>query len=105
MRVCSQPGCPTLTDQRRCPQHTRATDRARGSRAARGYGREHDQLRKQWAPLVASGLVQCTRCRLLITAGQAWHLDHNDDRTGYLGPSHARCNTAAGGRASHRRRT
>jgi hypothetical protein len=29
MKVCSEPGCPTLTDQRRCPQHTRTTDRAR----------------------------------------------------------------------------
>jgi hypothetical protein len=38
----------------------------------------------------------------LILAGQEWHLDHNDDRTGYRGPAHALCNTSAGGRASHR---
>jgi hypothetical protein len=37
----------------------------------------------------------------LILLGQQWHLDHNDDRTGYRGPAHARCNTSAGGKAAH----
>lgn len=102
MKVCIEPGCPTLTTGRRCPTHTATTDHARGSRQARGYGREHTELRAKWAPLVATGMVQCTRCNLLIKAEDQWHLDHTDDRTGYRGPSHAHCNTSAGGRNSRR---
>lgn len=104
MRVCSQPGCPNLIPKAgRCTDHERAHDKARGRRQARGYNSKHDALRKEWEPYVATGTVECTRCHLPIAKGAPWHLDHDDeDRTQYRGPSHAHCNTAAGGRAAHR---
>lgn len=67
-------------------------------RTNRGYGHRHQQERKRWAPRVERGEVHCARCHRLINPGSEWHLDHNADRTGYLGPSHARCNTRAAGR-------
>jgi hypothetical protein len=36
--------------------------------------------------------------------GQPWDLDHSDDRAGYLGVAHARCNRAAGARKGSERR-
>src|SRR5438045_6044418 len=66
------------------------------STTARGYGHQHQQRRKVWARKVAKGDVACARCGGLIVPGSKWHLDHTDDRSGYLGPSHAGCNMAAG---------
>lgn len=93
LKVCAEPGCPTLTDRTRCAEHTKARDRARGTRQARGYGAAHDRLRAAWARKVATGRVDCARCHKRISPLEEWHLDHTDDRTGYLGPSHAACNT------------
>jgi hypothetical protein len=67
-----------------------------GSTTSRGYGDSHQQRRKRLAPLVAAGLAICVRCRQAIEPGIAWALDHRDDRRGYLGPAHARCNAQAG---------
>lgn len=100
-RACSQPGCPTLTTTRHCPDHTRSAEQARGSRQARGYDAAHLQERARWKRPVELGEVDCARCGRRILLGQAWHLDHTDDRHGYLGPSHAACNTSAGGKAAH----
>jgi len=55
----------------------------------------HVARRRQLESLVATGQVACCRCSQLIEAGQPWHLDHRDDRSGYLGPSHATCNLRA----------
>jgi hypothetical protein len=66
--------------------------------ADRGYGGEHQRLRKEWRDRVDASAVLCARCKRLILPGQPWDLDHTDDRAGYLGPSHARCNRAAAGR-------
>jgi len=41
LTVCTQPGCPTLTDRGRCDQHRREADAARGTAAQRGYGKAH----------------------------------------------------------------
>ena len=68
---------------------------ARRRNKDRGYGAEHQALRKQWVAKVANGGVLCARCGHTIWPGQPWDLDHTDDRTGYLGASHARCNRAA----------
>ena len=40
----------------------------------------------------------CPRCGLPLLPGQDLDLDHTDDRAGYLGFSHAKCNRAAGAR-------
>lgn len=104
MRVCSTPGCPTIYDQAdgpKCPAHRATAEKARGTRKQRGYDKHHDRLRKQWAPQVATGTIRCARCHQPIGAGETWALDHTDDRTAYLGPSHTRCNNSAGGKASH----
>jgi hypothetical protein len=65
------------------------------SRHARGYTNAHVARRRQLEPLVATGQVACSRRGQLIEPGQLWHLDHRDDRRGYLGPSHATCNLRA----------
>ena len=101
LKVCTVPGCPTLTRSSRCPEHAREQDRARGTKAERGYTTEHVRLRAELAPIVAAGRAVCHRCREPIAPDADWHLDHTDDRTSWLGPSHAFCNLSAAGRAAH----
>ena len=99
MKVCLEPGCPTLTRATRCTQHERAKDRARGSAAARGYGRAHKAKRASWAEVVAQGGVSCWRCGELIAPGDPFDLGHDDiDRTKYRGPEHVQCNRATASR-------
>jgi hypothetical protein len=57
-------------------------------------------VRRQLEPFVASGAAVCARCGEAISPWEEWHLDHNDDRTGYIGPSHAKCNLSAAGKRS-----
>jgi hypothetical protein len=101
-RPCPRPGCPELIGkgERACAEHRAEYEKARGSREARGYDGAHRALRQRWARIIARQPVSCSRCGGPIGPGMAWHLDHTDDRTGYLGPSHASCNAAAGGRAN-----
>lgn len=76
--------------------------RARGTRTTTeaGYGYQHQQARKAWAPLVAEGTVTCWRCGQPIHPLAEWHLGHDDwDRTIIRGPEHAReCNLSAAAR-------
>jgi hypothetical protein len=73
------------------------------STTARGYGTQHQTLRKEWAPLVEQGGVTCWRCGNLIAPGQAWDLGHDDhDRATYRGPEHRGPNRAAGARKGNR---
>ena len=102
MRVCAEPGCPELSLTPRCTAHTREVDRARGTRQQRGYDAAHMKLRASWKRKVDRCEVNCARCGQLILPGEKFHLDHTDDRTGYLGPSHERCNLSAAGKAAHR---
>lgn len=108
MRVCScttclaHPGsCPELVAKGRCPACAQQAEVRRGSRQQRGYGAQHERIRRQWAPKVATGTVTCARGDHLIDPAKPWALDHTDDRTGYLGPSCATCNNRAGGKAAH----
>jgi hypothetical protein len=65
---------------------------AKRTQRERGYGYHHKQLRKRWAKIVNAGGVDCARCLQPILPSQRWDLDHEDDRNGYLGPSHVSCN-------------
>ena len=67
------------------------------SRHLRGYGSTHDARRRQVKPLVDSGNAVCSRCGNPISPREQWHLDHTDDRQGYLGVAHAYCNLRAAG--------
>ena len=78
-------------------------NRQRVTNLARGYGGDHQRLRKQWAPKVARGEVRCWRCGLPILPGGEWDLGHNDfDRRLYNRPEHARCNRGAWARKGSR---
>lgn len=79
----------------------RQQDQARDTKAERGYGRDFQQERRRWRRILAVRSWPCARCRQPIHPGQPRHLDHTDDRTDLLGPSHAACNTSAGGKAAH----
>jgi hypothetical protein len=94
LKVCAETGCPELVDGTRCLVHTRTQDKRRGTRQQRGYDAAHDKLRAKWARKVATGQVMCARCLKRISPLEDWHLDHTDDRTSYLGPSHALCNVS-----------
>lgn len=92
---------------------------SRGTTAQRGYGYAHRRERARWAPIVAGGHASCQqglsgssgRCHYptrTIHPGQRWALGHNDARTAWIGPVHARCNqldgASRGGKAIAARR-
>jgi len=72
------------------------TARYRGSTAERGYGKQHQALRARFEPIVLAGGARCWRCGQPIRPTDKWHLGHADgDRSAYMGPEHAACNTGA----------
>jgi hypothetical protein len=91
---------------------------SRGSTNDRGYGAPHMRTRQQAFALLEDG-APCVTCGRPMAkyatetydhgrrTRSAIHWDHNKQRTGYLGFSHAHCNkqkgAAEGGRRSHRR--
>ena len=97
---CGRPKLPGSRYCARCRElarlrRGRRDTRERPDATARGYGTEHRRLRKAWAARVDAGEVTCARCGRWIAPGSAWDLDHDDqDRSVYLGPSHAKCNRA-----------
>ncbi len=62
----------------------------------RGYGQTHKRRVKAERPLQVG--KPCARCGWPMERGQRLFLDHTDDRTGYLGWSHAKCDIAASNR-------
>jgi len=77
-RVCSQPGCPALTDGGRCDAHNRAADKARGSSTKRGYDAKWRRTRRRY--LKAHPICCEPDCMRLAT-----DVDHIDG-LGPLGP-------------------
>jgi hypothetical protein len=69
----------------------------KASRHARGYGTAHEYRRKAIEPAVITGKTVCCRCGEPIKPSDEWHLDHSDDRRGYLGVAHKLCNLRAAG--------
>jgi 5-methylcytosine-specific restriction enzyme A len=98
-RPCAQPGCPHLTRRgRRCPEHARAYERARGSAAARGYD-------ARWQASSAAYLAEhpwcvcgpdCCPAGCKLPATDVHHLDG-------LGPTGPRGYDPANWAALHRR--
>ncbi|KMY23306.1 hypothetical protein ACU19_04865 [Actinobaculum suis] len=98
LSACRVPGCPTPARGGLCKAHKAEYERSRPSSTARGYDATHKRLRAQWARQVEAGGVCCARCGGPITPGTPWDLGHTDDRRGYRGPEHSRCNRATMGR-------
>jgi hypothetical protein len=96
------------TRTRRTTPEDEAMNRPRpASSAARGYGYHHRKTRAALAPTVEAGNAHCAQglngssgtCHYptrRILPGQKWALGHNDTRTAYIGPVHARCNQLDG---------
>jgi hypothetical protein len=99
-KPCAEQGCGTTTTSTRCGPHTRQRDRQRGTRQQRGYDGAHNRLR---AALVATyhPADPCARCRRPLGPDPTvLDLGHTDDRTGYRGLEHRRCNRGAARRGS-----
>jgi hypothetical protein len=84
-------------------------DAARGRRQARGYGPEHEALRRTWKRRLDRGepvdchAVRCLEQMRRLLPGQPFDLGHTPDRAAWTGPEHPRCNRSAGGKAAHGR--
>lgn len=79
---------------------------APGNTTARGYGADHQRRRRAALAALVPG-TPCGRCGQPMHPGQHLDLDHTDDRDGYRGLAHSRCNRSAGGKkgSAGRRRT
>ena len=84
--------CSTLTTSTRCPACTRAKDRKRGTTSARGYGYQHQQ-RKAQDEAVTLETDPCPKCGQPL-GPPPWDQGHTQDRAGWQGPTHIRCNRA-----------
>jgi hypothetical protein len=101
-KICATRGCPRITAARYCTEHARANDKARGTKAQRGYGRGYQSERKVWVRMVAEGVVSCWRCHAPIPPGGDFHLGHDDnDRSIIRGPECPPCNLSAAGKSAH----
>ncbi len=80
-RLCQNP----------CRRRERGTSAKPVSTTGAGYGAAHRRARARALAAWQDG-DPCARCAGPMSHGTPVHLDHTDDRTGYLGLSHAACN-------------
>lgn len=64
MKVCAEPGCPTLTPGTRCPTHERKRERERGTATERGYDADY---RRQLASPEYVNATACATCGVTFT--------------------------------------
>jgi len=79
MRVCSTPGCPTLTTGRRCTTCQAQAERDRGTRQQRGYDAEHMATRAALLPQAYGTLcpIGGPTCVGYMYPHHELHLDHS----------------------------
>lgn len=90
LRPCIACGSLTTTTRCRTCETRRQQIRNANPRRRTRYNADHRQLRRQWAPHVATGTIACARCGQLILGD--FDLDHLPDGSR---PSHPSCNRAA----------
>jgi hypothetical protein len=99
-RRCGKPFIVVLKNQRLC--HDPCVRRRSGTpdkpytTSDAGYGSEHQKRRREARKAWRDG-DPCARCSQPMLHGTPVDLDHTDDRTGYLGLSHASCNRSRTG--------
>ena len=82
-KVCNVPGCPTISHTPRCPEHTKAADKARGSAAQRGYkGPRHRRFRR----LVLKRDPICVLCGDIATVADHYPTSRRDLEAAGLDP-------------------
>ena len=59
MKVCLEPGCPTLTERTRCTEHERAKDKARGTSTERGYDYAFEKAKCEPEYVNANRCAEC----------------------------------------------
>lgn len=90
--------CSTVCRDSRRGHRFRTITTRKGNTAERGYGTQHQAARRAAAALHTPS-DPCSRCgQPLGPMSRHLHYDHTDDRTGYLGFSHAACNQLAAAR-------
>ena len=100
MHVCRIHGCPRISDASLCPPHRAEYEKRRGSPKQRDYGANHQAERER---LKRAGIqnFNCARCGRRFHQLEPFDLGHTDDRNGWSGPEHQRCNRQAAGKAAH----
>lgn len=84
-RVCSTPGCPTLTTGGRCQAHQQQAEQARGTAASRGYGGKGHAL---FRTAVLTKNPICVLCHLApSTAADHYPLSRRDLVLRHLNPN------------------
>jgi hypothetical protein len=94
--LCKRCGAPTVTAKHwycpRCATSSSSRNNKASSTEARGYGYEHQRLRKQWKVQVEAGGVCCATCYKPLDPYGPWDLGHSSDRSYYIGPQCIPCN-------------
>jgi hypothetical protein len=94
-KKCGRTGCEVrVVGVAYCPIHLAETQQ-RANTTARDYGANHQRARRQALATLIDG-TPCPRCGLPMDHSQPLDLDHTDDRAGYRGLAHRRCNARAG---------